>query len=152
MENEEVQSPDATATTDTGTTTDATSDATNTEGAESIVPEHSFEFTNDTTGEHNTGTYEFTGATSEQADLINENLQAVATKLDTLIEQTVPVPTQNVSVEGGMTAEQAQTLIDAMNNLDHGLYFLVIFVSAFFIWQIFKVLYQFIGGMIFGRL
>lgn len=85
------------------------------------------------------------GITQDEWDLLQETLNKIQ-------DNTIPVVPDPSAPPTGMTFEQAQQMIDAMSNLDKGLYFLVIFGAAFFIWQVFKVLYQFIGGMIFGRL
>jgi hypothetical protein len=85
------------------------------------------------------------GITQDEWNLLQETINKIQ-------ENTVPFVPDPSAPPTGMTFEQAQQLIDVMSNVDKGLYFLVIFVAAFFIWQIFKVLYQFIGGIIFGRL
>lgn len=148
MENETNQSTDTITEDTTGTGIDE-----GTSGTEQDVPQHAFEFTNQTTGDVNTGTVDFTGVTAEQADeIIGQNAEII-TKLDTLIQQTVPPTQQTVEVAGGvMTAEQGQLIIDGLNNLASGVQLLMYIGVAFLLWQVIKIVYNLFAGVFLGGL
>lgn len=88
---------------------------------------------------------EFNGITEEQGEQIIELLTEQSERQMQVMQMTGEIPE-------GMTFEQGVQLIESINNLSEGVHFLMVLVSAFFVWAVIRAIYNLFNRVFLGGL